>query len=138
MQWSDVSFTPSSRVLRQFATLVLVVFGGLAAWYGVVRDQTGLAVVFGVIAVVVGPLGLIVPRAVRPIFVAWMVVAFPIGWTVSRVLLGLVFYGLFTPLGLAFRLMGRDRLERRCRTGQSTYWTAKAQPTGMRDYFRQF
>ena len=42
MQWSDISFTPSSRVLRQFAALVLIVFGGLAVWYGVVRGQVGL------------------------------------------------------------------------------------------------
>ena len=138
MQWSDISFTPSSRVLRQFAALVLVVFGGLAVWYGFVRDQSGLASVFGIIAAVIGSLGLIVPRAVGPIFVAWMIVAFPSGWTISRVLLALVFYGLFTPLSLVFRLIGRDRLERRRRAGQSTYWTAKAQPTGLHDYFRQF
>ena len=38
MQWSDVSFTPSSRVLRQFALLVLVVFGSLAAWFVLAFD----------------------------------------------------------------------------------------------------
>ncbi len=138
MQWSDISFAPTSRVLRQFAALVLVVFGGLAAWYGVAREQPGLATVFAIVAVVIGPLGLIAPRAVRPIFVVWMVVAFPIGWTISRVLLALVFYGLFTPLGLAFRLVGRDPLGRAPRPNRSTYWTAKAAPTEMRNYLRQF
>ena len=138
MQWSDISFTPSSRVLRQFAALVLIVFGGLAVWYGVVRGQVGLATAFALVAAVIGPLGLIAPRAIRPIFVAWIVVAFPIGWTVSRVLLAVVFYGLFTPLGLAFRLIGRDRLQRVHRSERATYWTSKAKPTGTGDYFRQF
>ena len=138
MQWSDVSFTPSTRVLRQFAVLVLVVFGGLAVWYGAVRDQVGLATAFAIAAVVIGPLGLIAPQAIRPVFVAWMVVAFPVGWTVSRVLLAAVFYGLFTPLGVVFRLIGRDRLQRAPRPDRATYWTSKAQPTEMRDYFRQF
>ena len=126
MLWSDVSFTPSSRVLRQFSALVLVVFGGLAVWYGVVRDQAGSAMVLGAVAAVVGPLGLIAPRAIRPIFVAWMVVAFPIGWIVSRVLLALVFYGLFTPLGVVFRLMGRDRLHRAFRSDRATYWIPRS------------
>ncbi len=138
MQWSEVSFTPSSRVLRQFAALFLVVFGGLAAWYGVVRDEPRLATFFGIVAAVIGPLGLMVPQAVRPIFVAWIVMAFPIGWTVSRVLLALIFYGLFTPLGLVFRLMGRDRLDRARRPDRETYWRSKVQPTGTRGYFRQF
>ena len=44
-----------------------------------------------------------------------MVLAFPIGWTVSLVLLGLVYYGLFTPIGLVFRLVGRDALQLRPR-----------------------
>ena len=138
MQWSDVSFTPTSRVLRQFALLVLVVFGSLAAWYGIVRDEPGLATGFGVAAAVIGPLGLIAPSAIRPIFVAWMIIAFPIGWTVSRVLLALIYYGLFTPLALAFRLVGRDRLGRRHRPRLDTYWSSKSQPTGMHSYFRQF
>lgn len=67
-----------------------------------------------------------------------MAVAFPIGWTVSRVLLALVFYGLFTPLGLLFRLMGRDRVQRGYRSDRETYWTSKTQPTEMRHYLRQF
>ena len=138
MQWSDISFAPSSRVLRQFAALILVMFGGLAVWWGVVRDQVGLATVFGIVATVVGPLGLIAPQAVRPIFVAWMVIAFPIGWTVSRVLLAVVFYGLFTPLGLLFRLIGRDRLQRVRRHDRDTYWRSKTQPTEIRHYLRQF
>ena len=41
-----------------------------------------------------------------------MVLAFPIGWTVSQVILLLMFYGLFTPIGLVFRLIGRDPLHR--------------------------
>ena len=67
-----------------------------------------------------------------------MIVAFPIGWTVSRVLLALVYYGLFTPLGLAFRVAGRDRLRRRFRADRETYWTPKTQPTELRRYLRLF
>ena len=107
-------------------------------WYGIVRDEPGLATGFGVAAAVIGPLGLIAPSAIRPIFVAWMIIAFPIGWTVSRVLLALIYYGLFTPLALAFRLVGRDRLGRRHRPRLDTYWSSKSQPTGMHSYFRQF
>ena len=52
------------------------------------------------------------PEWLRSIYVGWMVLAFPIGWTVSQVMLAVMFFGLFTPIGLVFRLIGRDPLQR--------------------------
>ena len=57
-----------------------------------------------ILAALFGVAGLIRPGLLRPIFVGWMVMVFPIGWLMSRVLLGVLFYGLFTPLAIAFRL----------------------------------
>jgi hypothetical protein len=125
-------------MLRQFAGLWLAFFGGMAAWQGFVRGRVGVAVVLAVLAVVIAGMGLIRPALVRPVFVGWMVLAFPIGWTVSLVLLGLVYYGLFLPIGLVFRLTGRDALGLRPRPGLITYWTARPGVADVRRYFRQF
>ena len=86
----------------------------------------------------VGPVGIIWPQALRPIFVAWMVLAFPIGWTMSQVILGLMFYGVFTPIALIFRIIGRDPLQRARPQGVTSYWTPKATPADPRRYFKQF
>jgi hypothetical protein len=67
-----------------------------------------------------------------------MVLAFPIGWAVSLLTLGLVYYGLFTPLGLAFRLVGRDALGLRPRPGATTHWAPRPAVADVRRYFRQF
>ena len=138
MRWSDIPFHPSRATLRQFAGLWLVFFGGLALWQGLVRGQTGLATLCAVLALTIGPLGLIRPGWIRPIYVGWMILAFPIGWTVSQVMLALMFYGLFTPIGLLFRLLGRDPLHRARRPGVESYWTPKPAPAGPKSYFRQF
>ena len=138
MQWSDISFRPPAKTLRQFAGLWLAFFGGLALWQGLVRGQTGLATLLAVLALTIGPLGLIRPGWIRPIYVGWMVLAFPIGWTVSQVMLALMFYGLFTPIGLLFRLLGRDALHRTRRPEVESYWTPKPAPAGPKSYFRQF
>jgi Saxitoxin biosynthesis operon protein SxtJ len=138
MRWSDIPFSPSSRMLRQFAGLWLAFFGGMAAWQGIVRGRIGVALALAVLAVVIGGLGLIRPQLIRPIFVGWMVLAFPIGWTVSLVLLGLVYYGLFLPIGLVFRLVGRDALQLRPRPNLTTYWTSRPGVADVRRYFRQF
>jgi hypothetical protein len=75
---------------------------------------------------------------VSPVFTGWMILAFPIGWTVSRLTAALLFYGLFTPLGLFFRLTGRDVLTRRHRPDRSTYWQPKPVASDVRRYFHQF
>jgi len=92
--------------------------------------------VYGILALAVGSLGLIWPRAVRGLFVAWSVVAFPIGWVVSTAMLGVLFYGVFTPIALAFRAFGRDVLARR-RTEVQSYWRPKPAARTSREYFRQ-
>ncbi|MEO6811640.1 MAG: SxtJ family membrane protein, partial [Isosphaeraceae bacterium] len=132
MRWSDIPFSPPIRMLRQFAALWMVFFGGIAAWQGLVRGRVEIALALGTLAIAVGGLGLIWPKSVRPIFVGWMVLAFPIGWTVSLLVLALVFYGLFLPIGLVMRLSGRDALWLRPQPGRSTYWTAKPMPTDVR------
>ena len=138
MIWSDIPWTPAPRLLRQFAGLWLLFFSGLASVEGFGRDHVGLAILFAVLAATIGPLGLLYPPAIRWLFVGWMVLVFPIGWVVSHVLLACLFYGIFTPLGLWFRLVGRDVLCRRPRPEQPTYWTPKAMATDSRSYLRQF
>ena len=78
------------------------------------------------------------PEWVRFIYVGWMVLAFPIGWTVSQVMLAMMFFGLFTPIGLVFRLIGRDPLHRARPSGRESYWDPKPAPADLRRYFKQF
>jgi hypothetical protein len=138
MQWSDFSFTPASRTLRQFALIWLIFFSGLACWNGLVRDRMVLALVFAGLAVAVGPVGLLRPQAIRWVFLAAQLVAFPIGWVVSRVSLALLFYAMFTPVGLVFRVLGRDPLGKQPRPDQPTYWTAKPAAAGPQSYLNQY
>jgi Saxitoxin biosynthesis operon protein SxtJ len=138
MLWSDIPRDPPPRILRQFAGVWLVFFTGLACWQGLVRGNLTLAALFAVLAVGLGPLGLAIPRAIRPIYVGAMLVTAPIGWVVSQVILALVFYGVFTPVALVFRLIGRDALSRAPRPDQESYWQPKPAPADMKRYFRQF
>ena len=138
MRWSDIDFAPAPKTLRQFAGLWLAVFGGMAVFQGFWRGRPVIGAMLAILAAVIGTIGLVRPVAVRPIFVGWMVLAFPIGWTVSLVLLGLVYYVVFTPVALVFRLMGRDALALRSDPTASSHWRVRKAPTDVRRYFRQF
>ena len=136
MQWSDVTKAPSEKTLRQFAGLCLIIFGGLGGWRMWQRDLDSPALALVAVGGLIGVAGLIRPSSIRLVFTGWMMAAFPIGWVVSRVVLGLLFYGVFTPVALVFRLAGRDALHRR-RKPKTSYWTTKPHPADPASYLRQ-
>lgn len=138
MRWSDVPRNPSDKVLRQFAGLSLAIFGALSVWNGLVQHRPLAGWAFLALALTIGPIGLVWPKAVRPIFVGWVILAFPIGWLVSNLALGLLYFGLFTPMALFFRLIGRDPLRRRARPPVESYFQPRTTPTDLRSYLRQY
>jgi Saxitoxin biosynthesis operon protein SxtJ len=138
MRWSDISFDPPRTTLRQFAWLCLACFGGMAAWQTLVKGRIATGLTLAALALILGTLGLTRPEWLRFIYVGWMVLAFPIGWTVSQVMLLLMFFGLFMPFGLVFHLIGRDPLQRTRRGNQESYWQKKPTPTDLKRYFKQF
>ncbi len=138
MQWSDVRFEPSTKTLRQFGGLCFVFFGGFGLWEVLGRGHVALGAGLGGLAVAGGLLGLLRPDWLRWIFVFWTILAFPIGWTVSLVMLAVMYYGLFTPIALVFRLIGRDALQRTRKPATESYWTPKPTPTDSGRYFKQF
>jgi hypothetical protein len=138
MNWPETYTPPTTRTLRHFSALWIVFFLGLATWQVLLRDRTTLALVLAAVALTIGLLGLMKPSAVRPIFVLWMKLASPLGWIVSHLLLAIVYYGVFTPLALVFRVMGRNPLKLRRPVDAKSYWTPKPAPRDVRSYFRQF
>ena len=138
MAMIEIDKNPAPRTLRQFAGLFLVAFGVIG--YLVLRRTESLnaALVIWGVAALVALVGLIRPRAIRLVYLGMIYLAFPIGWVVSHVLLALVLYLLFTPIGWALRLFGRDPLERSFDREAGSYWTVHEQPASMDRYFRQF
>lgn len=47
----------------------------------------------------------------------------------------LIFYGLFLPVGLIFRLFGRDPLDKRPDPTMSSYWHVRGAPRPSRAIF---
>jgi hypothetical protein len=137
MRWSDIPLKPPAATLRWFATFAALFLDGLAGWQFLAHDGRLLPLVLLVAAMVVALLGWLCPVVLRPVFVGWMVLVFPVGWLVSHLVLAFLFYGIFTPLGLFFRLVGRDILSRRFPSNQESYWVDKPAAEDVRRYFRQ-
>jgi hypothetical protein len=83
-------------------------------------------------------LAFVSPRWVKWPFIALSVVTFPIGFVVSHLALAIIYYLVFTPVALVFRLMGRDALRRKLDPQAKSYWEAYNPDRGRERYLRQF
>lgn len=136
MRWQDLPRNPKPQTLRWFSLYLACFLAALAVsqhWRE--REAAALCLLAGAITVV--GLGILRPVFLRPVFVGSLIVTFPLGWLVSHLLLALLFFGIFTPLGLLFRVLGRDALALKIRPEQSTYWTDKPPARDAASYFRQ-
>jgi Saxitoxin biosynthesis operon protein SxtJ len=131
-------FEPNDRTLRQFAGIWIVFFGAIALRQQFQHHRPVIAMVVAAAALGVGLTGLVWPGRIRPVFVGWMKAAYPIGWVVSRIVLSVIFYGVFTPLALVFRLLRRDALSLESRPAAITYWHSKPSSADKARYLRQY
>ena len=74
----------------------------------------------------------------RPMYLGWMYMVYPIGWVISHLLFGAIFYFVMTPIGALMRISGRDPLERRFESDEPTYWVPRQSRVDAARYFRQF
>ena len=133
----SIQTKPSTRVLRQFAAAWLVFFFLLAANQVWRRGHVSVGCVLGVVSLA-GVIGLIKPTAVRWLYVAASVLAFPIGWVVSQIMLAVLFYGVVTPIGFFWRWRGRDVLQLRPKKDQPTFWITRDTEPPPERYLKQF
>jgi hypothetical protein len=132
----DINWNPSRRELRQFAAIWMPAF---AAFAGAVIYRSGgvtTALVIWALAGVIAIVGVAAPQRIKPLFVGWMAAAYPIGWTLSHVVLAIVYFVLFTFVALAMRVFRYDPMGRTA--GGATYWRSRGDRTDPAAYFRQF
>jgi hypothetical protein len=128
---------PSQRDLFSFGLLlpVFIAFLGIVARWGWNVPTVSLWIWAGGAAV--AAIYWLIPALRRPLYLSWMYAALPIGWTVSHLLLGIIYYIVITPIGVLMKLLGYDPLHRRFDRQARSYWIRRDQTIDPRRYFRQ-
>jgi hypothetical protein len=132
-----VNWNPTRRELRMFSLSALASFGILA---GLAYGKTGApaAAIIITVGLLIGVIGCAAPAAIRPVYLGWMGAVFPIAWLMSHAILAVVFYFVFTPVGLLMRALGRDPMKRSFDRAAKTYWLARPSDESVGRYFRQY
>ena len=134
MKLVEINWNPTNRQLRQFGIICLFALPLLGWLWGGSLNVMGL---LGVVGLVIAVAGLALPKAVKPIFLALTLVTTPIGIVIGELAMLLIYFGIFLPIGLIFRVARRDALQMKIDRKTSTYWQSKLQPNNAGSYFRQ-
>lgn len=108
--------------------LVMACAGLVTAILFARSDRPIAAVVAGLFAAAVALAALAKPRLLAPLNRGWMSLGNSASRVVSPIVLGILFFGLFTPVALLLRLLGRDELRLRRQPGATSYWRLRDPP----------
>lgn len=135
MKLVEINWAPSLWQLRQFGVLCVFVLPLLGWLWNVGASNLAVLLLVGSIIAV---LSITWPAAVKAIFIGWMLIAAPIGMVVGELAMLLIFLGIFLPISLIFRLMGRDALRLKVDKDANTYWQPKSEPKQVSSYYRRY
>ena len=114
------------------------VFALLAAWLRYRGSSHWLASLS--VSAAFALLALVYARVLHPLNVAWMWFGGILNRIVSPIVLGIIYFGMFTPVALVFKVRGRDPLNRKFEPSQPSYWLHRTPPgpDAERSFPRQF
>lgn len=128
--------TMSIKELRKFALvtggMLVLFFDLLIPWiWGVGMPKWPLIVA----AILIG-MALAVPAALRPVYKIWMLFAEALGWVNTRIILSVIFFLIFFPIGLIMRMFN-DPMRRKFDQAAHSY-RVPSNPTKPENMERPF
>lgn len=134
----EINRNPSQRELRWFGVIVLIFCGAVGLILRLRFDLETAAWIAWAVGALVAAVFYAVPPVRRALYVGWMYLFYPVGFVLSLVVLGVIYYLVLTPIGLVLRLLGRDSMGRRPAPDAQTYWIRREAKIASERYFRQF
>jgi len=123
--------------LRKFGITIGIVLGLLAGllWWKE-KDYYATFIILSTAFILIG---LLLPILLKPIQKAWMTLAIVLGWLMTRVILCVLFYVVFTFIGLIAKIFGKQFLDLRMDNPKKSYWIyRKPKEFKKSDYEKQF
>lgn len=130
-----LNIAPTERQLCQFGCLAVPCLPILVwLWGGDIRFIAVALFTGAALAMIAW----VRPRWLTPVFVSLSLLSFPIGVVVSEILLLLIFFCVFTPIGLLFRVIRRDTMRQCFDWSMTSYFMPCRPERDVAQYYRQF
>tara|TARA_B110000003_G_C16625552_1_gene524752 strand:+ start:1718 stop:2116 length:399 start_codon:yes stop_codon:yes gene_type:complete len=132
MNLSEVEL-PSNRKFGFFFTGVF----GVVATYLYITKNTEWSYIFGSISLGFLTVTIINANLLLSLNKLWIRFGLLLGMIVSPIILGVIFFGLFTPIAIIMRLSRRDELRLNFNK-KSSHWILRSEPIKSESFKQQF
>ena len=124
---------PSNKKFGFFFTFVFA----LTAVYFFYTVNMTLVYTFIMISLSFLGITLVKSEVLLPLNKLWMHLGILLSMIVSPIVLGIIFFGLFTPIALIMKVSGRDELRLKLNKKKS-YWVTRIEPIKSNSFKNQF
>jgi hypothetical protein len=139
MSLVEINWNPEKKELRKFGLIAVAVLGAASIIFRFKFGIMGIgALLPGTVGLCICLITLVSAKAARIIYLGLTFAALPIGFMVSILLMGIFYFLVLTPIGIIFKLLGRDLLNRKFLPGAATYWSPRNNAADQERYFHQF
>ena len=119
---------------KSFGLVFFVIFIIIALWP--LLNDGNIRIWSIIVSIIFLILGLLNSKILTPFNKLWMRLGALLGIIVSPIVMGVVYFGIITPIGLIMKLFGKDVLNLKLDKNKKTYWTLKKKITSkMKDQF---
>ena len=132
MRFSEIEL-PSDRKFGFFFTFVFAV----AASYFLYSTNMTWAYIFASVSILFLVVTVAKADILLPLNKLWMRFGLLLGMVVSPIVLGIIFFGMFTPIAFVMRMSGRDELRLKFRN-KASHWISRSEPIKSESFKNQF
>ena len=132
MKFSEVEI-PSNRKFGFFFTAVFLI----AAFYSYYINNIGWLYTLGAISIAFVVVTIIKADVLLPLNKLWMKFGLLLGMIISPIVMGVIFFGIFTPIAILMRLFGRDELRLQLKK-QTSHWVNREATAQFGSFNHQF
>ncbi len=131
MKFSEIKL-PSNRKFGFFFTIIFVIF----STYFFFNEIYKSAYFFLIISIIFFIITIFKADLLLPLNKLWMRFGFTLGLIINPIVLGIIFFLIFTPIGLIMRLFKRDELRIKIKKRDS-HWKLRSEKGDSIDLFKQ-
>ncbi len=132
-----INWRPQKRDIRYFAVtlaIVAVLLGVVVLASSTLKAAlvvAGCGVALALLCYFVIPLG-------KAIYLLWMAVSFVLNWIISPIVIAVIYYLVLTPIGLFYKITGRDELHLKRPDTADSYFNMIDEEITPDEFKRQF
>lgn len=139
----EIDWNPDRQKLREFGWFSLAGFGLIGLLLGwklgwIENGQWLFPAIFWGVGLLSAIFALVEPLVLKPIYWILTAISAIVGPVIGTLVLALIFLFVFLPIGLFFKMLGRDGLKLKLDRQTESYWLPADPLQHPRRYLRQF